>query len=163
MSRCCMLTKHCCSHTHTHRHRHTHTHTRTPAIRFVPSALNQCVVDPDALHVLVCENTLIWMTRQRRGMEGVIKLKRLGEDELLRTYESRQGLYNPNPVHSASKDRQAGRRRRIYRTGVNPCVWTKMNQAIGFCMTIDVRFLFNHCFCRLLHRLLHRSKKHWVI
>lgn len=38
-------------------------------------------------------------------MEGVIKLKRLGEDELLRIYESRHWLYNPNPVHSASKDR----------------------------------------------------------
>lgn len=37
-------------------------------------------------------------------MEGVIKLKRLGEDELLRIYESRHWLYNPNPVHSASKD-----------------------------------------------------------
>lgn len=38
-------------------------------------------------------------------MEGVIKLKRLGEDELLRIYESRHWLYNPNLVQSASKDR----------------------------------------------------------
>lgn len=42
-------------------------------------------------------------------MEGVIKLKRLGEDELLRIYGSRHWLYNPNPVHSASKDRLGGR------------------------------------------------------
>ncbi len=58
-------------------------------------------------------------------MEGVIKLKRLGEDELLRIHESRHWLYNPNPVHSASKDGLAGTARRIYWTGVNPCVWMK--------------------------------------
>lgn len=55
-------------------------------------------------------------------MEGVIKLKRLGEDELLRIYERRQWLYNPNPVHSASKDWLGGRTRRIHSNGVNPCV-----------------------------------------
>lgn len=38
------------------------------------------------------------------GMQGVIKLKRLGEDELLRIYESRHWLHKPNPVHSAFKD-----------------------------------------------------------
>ena len=88
----------------------------TPAS--IPSALNRSVADPDALFmrsdVCVCEreSALSWMSRRRRGMEGVIKLKRLGEDELLRIYESRHWLYNPNPVHSASKDRlgRGGRR-----------------------------------------------------
>lgn len=42
-------------------------------------------------------------------MASAIKLKRLGEDELLRIYESRHWLYNPNPVHSASKDGLGGR------------------------------------------------------
>ena len=41
-------------------------------------------------------------------MECVIKLKRLGEDELLRIYGSRHWLYNSNPVHSASKDGLGG-------------------------------------------------------
>lgn len=57
--------------------------------------------------VLLC--VCVWeqlsgMRRQtsRRGAEGVIKLKRLGEDELLRIHESRHGLYNSNPVQSAS-------------------------------------------------------------
>lgn len=45
-------------------------------------------------------------------MEGVIKLKRLGEDELLRIYESRHWLYNPNPVHSASRDKAGWGERR---------------------------------------------------
>lgn len=45
------------------------------------------MADPDApcmrSYALVCETTLSRMSRQGRGMESVIKLKRLGEDELL--------------------------------------------------------------------------------
>lgn len=132
----------------------------TPAITSIPSALNRSVVDLDALFmcfcvdVLVYEKTFSWVSRQRRGMEGVIKLKRLGEDELLRIYRSRHWLYNPNPVHSTSKDRLGGRRWGIYWTGVNLFVKTKTNAAIGYLhtlsvqMTMGVKFLFILCFSR---------------
>lgn len=58
------------------------------------------------------------------GMEGVIKLKRLGEDELLRIYENRHWLHKANPVHSAFKGALGGKGRggRRAEVGVNPCV-----------------------------------------
>lgn len=93
-------------------------------------------------------------------MEGVIKLKRLGEDELLRIYESRHWLYNLNLVQSASKDR-LGREEKedLLNWGESLC-WAEMNQAIGYLhallvrMTIGVKFLFKHCFSRSMRTAL---------
>lgn len=135
--------------THCHRvycdkmHKHTHMHTRihTPAITSVPSASNQSMADPVALlmrfsrmDVLVRENVPIQMSRQSgveegarrggQGTEGVIKLKRLGEDELLRIYESRHWLHKANPVLSAFKGALGGKGRggRVKVGGLHPCV-----------------------------------------
>lgn len=97
----------------------------TPAITsIIPSAPNQNVADPVALlmrfsrmDVFVCENVPIGMSQRRgrgqkgggQGTEGVIKLKRLGEDELLRIYESRHWLHKANPAHSAFKGALGGK------------------------------------------------------
>lgn len=98
-------------------------HMHTPAITSIPSAPNQNVADPVALlmrfsrmDVFVCENVPIRMSRRKgrgekrgQGTEGVIKLKRLGEDELLRIYESRHWLHKANPAHSAFKGALGGK------------------------------------------------------
>lgn len=98
-------------------------HMHTPAITSIPSAPNQNVADPVALlmrfsrmDVFVCENVPIRMSQRRgrgqkggQGTEGVIKLKRLGEDELLRIYESRHWLHKANPAHSAFKGALGGK------------------------------------------------------
>lgn len=47
--------------------------------------------------------------KRGQGTEGVIKLKRLGEDELLRIYESRHWLHKANPAHSAFKGALGGK------------------------------------------------------
>lgn len=76
----------------------------------------------------------------RGGMEGVIKLKRLGEDELLRIYESRHWLRNPNPGHSASTHTLVGRTRRICWTGANPGLdWNEPEQLV-ICMHCRFRW-----------------------
>lgn len=62
-------------------------------------------------HVPLCVwEQLSGMRRQRT--EGVIKLKRLGEDELPRSQESRHWLYNSNPVQSASTQADCDERTR---------------------------------------------------
>lgn len=76
--------------------------------------------------VLLCVwEQLSGMRRQRRGTEGVIKLKRLGEDELLRIQESRHWLYNSNPVQSASTQADCDER-----TCTEPFIQTKPNWVI---------------------------------
>lgn len=69
--------------------------------------LMQCSCAPAWMCLCTGRLSVEWVGRGE-GKEGVIKLKRLGEDELLRIYENRHRLYNPNPVRSASK-RQTGR------------------------------------------------------
>lgn len=88
------------------------------------------------------------------GMEGVIKLKRLGEDELLRIYESRHWLRKANPVHSAFKGALGGKGRggRRWSGGESLCLdWYKpaqtvismfgslgwQNENVGFVFQID--------------------------
>lgn len=58
--------------------------------------------------VLVRENPP-WNESAEEGDGGVIKLKRLGEEELQRIYDRRHWLHNPNPVQSAPKERLAVR------------------------------------------------------
>lgn len=72
--------------------------------------LMHCSCAPAWMCLCMGRLSVEWVGRGE-GKEGVIKLKRLGEDELLRIYENRHRLYNPNPVRSASK-RQTGREER---------------------------------------------------
>lgn len=99
------------------------------------------------LWIVLCARTLSGMNQRRRGMEGAIKLKRLGEDELLRIHDNRHWLYNPNPVKSASKDRLGWKRGRMQRTGVNPCVQTAKNQVIDYLHELSVQMTVGAEYC----------------
>lgn len=101
--------------------RHTNTDTCTCASKSAP---NRSMADSDAPFMCSCADVLVrgnteWneSAEEGRGLQGAIKPKRLGEDELLRIYENRHLLYNSNPVQSASKEKLGGSRGSMYGMG----------------------------------------------
>lgn len=100
---------HSCSHLQKHKH----------PIRSKPECGGSRCSAPVLLRGCACvwEYSQLNESAEGEGKEGVIKLKRLGEDEPLRIYENRHWLYNPNPVHSASRSGLGGSSRRMEKWG----------------------------------------------